>query len=90
MDDKINTLATKEEIKSLTTKAELNVEQDEIIKFETHDLSYFLGKTFFGNDGSQNMFFYQHSFIILESLVNKNNEHVISWKSKGLHKSELF
>ena len=46
MDEKIKTLATKEEIKTLATKAELKAEQDKIVKLETHDLSYFLGKNF--------------------------------------------
>ena len=29
-----------------TTKAELKVEQDKIVKLQIHDLSYFLGKIF--------------------------------------------
>ena len=43
----------------LGTKVKLKAEQDKIVKLQTHDLSYFLGKIFFGDDGSQNMFFYQ-------------------------------
>ena len=42
----------------LATKAELKTEQDKIVKLEVFDSSYFLGKTFFGNDGFQNMFDY--------------------------------
>ena len=58
MDEKIKTLATKEGKKTLATKVELKAEQDKIINLETHDLSYFLGKVFFfGDDGSQDMFF---------------------------------
>ena len=41
----------------LGTKVELKAEQDKIVKLQTHDLSYFLGKIFFGDDGSQNMIF---------------------------------
>ena len=52
LNEKIKTLATKEEIKTLATKAELKTEKDKIVKLETHDLSYFLGKKFFGDDGS--------------------------------------
>ena len=42
-------------LKTLAIKAE----QDKIVKMQTHDLSYFLGKYFFGNYGFQNMFIYQ-------------------------------
>ena len=61
-------LATKEEIKKLATKAELKAEQDKIVKLETHDLSYFLGKIFlfFGYDGFQNLFVYQPTLSTLE------------------------
>ena len=56
LNEKIKTLATKEEIKTLATKAELKTEKDKIVKLETHDLSYFLGKTFFGDDASSVFF----------------------------------
>ena len=42
----------------LAAKAELKTEQEKIVKLEVFDSSYFLGKTFFGDDGSQNMFDY--------------------------------
>ena len=53
MYEKIKTLAIKEEIKTFPAKAELKAEQDKIVKLETHGLSYFLDKKFFGDDGSQ-------------------------------------
>ena len=33
-------------MKTLATKVELKAEQDKIVKLETHDLSYLLGKIF--------------------------------------------
>ena len=59
MNEKIKISATKEEIKILATKTELKAEQDKIVKLQTYDLSYFLGKNFFGDDVFQNMFLYQ-------------------------------
>ena len=40
-------LITKEGIKILATKAKLKAEQGNIENLQTHNLSYFLGKTFF-------------------------------------------
>ena len=48
-----------------------------------HDLSYFLGKSFFGDDGFQNMFVCQQTFNLLEF---KGAYYVIVWKSKGFLK----
>ena len=59
LNPKIKTLATKKEIKTPATKTKLKAEQDKIAKLETNDLSYYLGKNIFGDDGSQNMFVYQ-------------------------------
>ena len=44
---------------TLATKAGLKAEQDKTVKLQTHELSYFLGKNFFGDDGSPNTFVYQ-------------------------------
>ena len=54
---KLSALNTK--IATLATKAELKSKQNEIVKLETHDLSYFLDKTFVVNNSSPNMFVYQ-------------------------------
>ena len=51
MNKKIETLATKEEIKP--TKAELKTQQDKIVKLQTYDLSIFIGQTYFVNDDAQ-------------------------------------
>ena len=61
-----------------------------------HDLSYFLGKNFWGDDGSQNMLVYQPAFSTLQLNKDKGIDYVISWKSKGvivlffLHNIPLF
>ena len=57
--------------------------------FKTYDLSYFLGKVFFGNDSFQNMFVHQPTFNTLELKEDKGTEYVISWKSKGVYTSKL-
>ena len=44
------------------------------------DLSDFLGRNFFGDDGFESMFVYQPAFNTLEL----GTEYVISWKSKGI------
>ena len=61
----------KAKLKTLATKVELKAEQDKIVKLETHDLSYFLGKNFLGDDSFQNMFVYQ---IALSTLASKKEE----------------
>ena len=43
MNEKIETLATKEEIKKLPRKAESKAEHDKIVKLQTYNLSLFMG-----------------------------------------------
>ena len=50
---KIKALAINEEIKTLATNSELKAEKDETIKLERYDLSLFIGKSYFDNDGAQ-------------------------------------
>ena len=64
--------------------------KEEIEKPQTFDLTYFLGKTFFGDNGFQNMFVYQPTLNTFELKKDKRTEHFIGWKSKGLFKSKLF
>ena len=54
-----------------------------------HDLSYFLGKNFWGDDGSQNMLVYQPAFSTLQLNKDKGIDYVTSWKSKGVYSSIL-
>ena len=66
-------------LKALATKAELKAKEYKIVKLQTHDLCYFLGKIFFGDDGFQNMFVYQPKpkLDTLELKEDKVNDYVI-------------
>ena len=55
LNEKIETLATKEEITKLATKTELKANQGKIIKFQTYDLSLFIGQS--------NLIMMEHNFI---------------------------
>ena len=44
LNEKITTLAAKEEIETLATKTELKVDQDKIVKFQTYDSRLFIGQ----------------------------------------------
>ena len=45
--------------------------------------SFFLGKSFFGDEGCQNMFVYQPTFSILGLKEDKSNEKIIFGNWKG-------
>ena len=60
------------------------------MKLEPLDSSYFHSKTFFGDDGFQNMFVYQATFNTLEFKKDKGTDYVIGWKSIGLFESQLL
>ena len=53
-------------------------------KLKTFDSSYFIGKSHFEEDGTENYLVFQS--IITYFKVNKitNTDYVLSWKSKGL------
>ena len=59
------------------------------MKLQTHDLSYFLCKKFFGDDGSQNRFVYQLILDTLELKKDKSTDYVLSRKSKEVHTFKL-
>ena len=53
--------------------------------------NFFVGRIYFTIvDGSQNMFFYQPTFNVLELKNDKGTEYIISWKSKGIYDSKLI
>ena len=80
----INNADLNKKVATLAAKAELNTEEDKVIKLKTYDLIQFLGKIFFGDDGFQNMFVYQPTFNMLELKIDKGTDYVIGWKSKGV------
>ena len=58
--------------------------QNELNKLKTFDSSYFIGKSHFEEDGTQNYLVFQpiHKYF---KFVNINNEwYITSWQSKGL------
>ena len=58
-------------------------------KLKTFDLSYFIGKNIFGDDGFQNMFAYQVKFNTIELKKDNDTNYLISWKSKGVYNCKL-
>ena len=57
--------------------------QNELKKLKTFDLSYFIGKNYFEEDGAQNYFVFQPLFRYFK--LNSNNTNtILSWRSKGL------
>ena len=57
---------------------------------ETYDRSYFLGKIFFSDDGSQNIFVYHPTFSVLQIKKTKSTHYIICWKSKWIDIFVLF
>ena len=55
----------------MAVKPELKAEQNKIVKLKTYDLTYFLGKNIFSDQGSQNMFVYQPTYNTLELRQDK-------------------
>ena len=65
----INKSDLNKKIEALPAKAELKAVQDKIVKLHTLDLCYFLGKSFLGDNGFQNMLY-----------VTFLSDYVIGWK----------
>ena len=61
-----------------------------MINLQIFDLSYFLGKNVFGDDGFQNRLVYQETLNTLELREDKGTDYVFGWKSKGLYASKLI
>ena len=55
------------------------------MKLQAHDLSFFLGKNFFGGDASQNTLVCQRTRDALDLKIGKGIDYVFSWKSNGVH-----
>ena len=63
--------------------------KNELKKLKTFDFGYFIGKSHFEEDGTQNYLVFQpiHKYF---KLVNINNEwYITSWKSKGLSEESI-
>ena len=59
--------------------------QNELKKLKTFDLSYFIGKNYFEEDGTQNYLEFQPVFRYFKiNTINSFTNYVLSWKSKSL------
>ena len=61
------------------------VTENELKKLKTFDLGYFIGKSHFDEDGTQN-------YLVFQSMLGYfmlNNDKTTKWKSKGLFKENL-
>ena len=64
------------------SKAESKAEQDEIVRFQAFDSSYFRNKSHFEDAGIQNYLQFQPIYRYVKNIVNSN--HIPAWKYKGL------
>ena len=71
----LNRKVTQSKSKHLLVENELN-------KLKTFDLSYFIGKTHFEEDGTQNYLVFQPMYKYFKMITN--TDHISSWKSKVL------
>ena len=56
--------------------------ENELNKLKTFDFGYFIGKSHFGEDGTQNYLVFQPMYRYFKMITNTS--YVSSWKSKGL------
>ena len=75
LDKKVATLATKAELK-------LKAEQDEIIKLQAFDSSYFHGKSHFENDETEKYLVFQPMYRYFKKIGD--TDHISTRKFKGL------
>ena len=54
-------------------------------KLKTFDSSYFCGKNYFDEDGTQNYYIFQPISKYLKVAYVNNINHILSWKSRGLN-----
>ena len=63
----------------------INEVEKHIKKLQTFDWGYFIGKSYFGENGTQSYLIFQPIFRYFKiSTINNNTTYVLSWKSKGL------
>ena len=73
----LNKKITKNKSKHLLVENELN-------KLKTFDFSYFIGKSLFDEDGTQNCLVFQPIIRYFKLNTSTNTDYISSWKSKGL------
>ena len=67
---------------TLATKAKLKTEKDKIITLQAFDSSYFCGKSYFEDDGTQNYLVFQPVYQYFKNIGNSG--HISACKPKGL------
>ena len=75
----LNRKITKNKTDNLIVKNELN-------KLKTFDSDYFIGKSHFEEDGTQNYVVFQQIYKYFKS---NNSDYVLSWTSKGLSNESI-
>ena len=70
--------------KITTNKAKHLLVKNELNKLKTFDSSYFIGKSNFEEDGTQNYLLFQPIISYFKVNMITNTDYVSSWKSKGL------
>ena len=76
-------------ISLILLKAKLKAEQNKTMKLWSFHSSEFLCKTFFWDDGFQNIFFHQPTPHALELKKDKVVDYVLSWYPRGVFTSKL-
>ena len=71
----LNRKITQNQSKHLLVESELN-------KLKTFDSGYFIGKSNFEEDGTQNYLVFQPMYRYFKMITN--TDYILSWKSKGL------
>ena len=74
----LNRKITQNKSKHLLVENELN-------KLKTFDSSYFRGKNYFDEDGTQNYYIFQPISKYLKVAYVNNINYILSWKSRGLN-----
>ena len=74
--------------KIVPIKTKYLVVEEELKKLEAFDSSYFRGKNYFGDDGTQNWLVFQPMQIYFK-LASDNPSIILLWKSKGLSNESI-
>ena len=80
----INSSDLNRKVATLATKAELEAEQDKTTKLEAFDSSYFVSKSYFEDDGTQNYLVFQPMDRYYKKIVNTYC--ISEWESNCLMK----
>ena len=86
MAEALKNFATKKQVENAFELGYKN--REKIEKLQTFDLSYFVGKTYFDYDGSQNYLIFQPVFKYFQIFCDNVNT-IFRWKSKGFSEESI-